>query len=296
MADEVWETVDRHLFADASGRRHGPPRIGSWWGFTRIPSGPARTPRPHPLWETYRLVGTLDGHFVAYQHPQLPAEHHHRRRRSASRRARRCLAQPAGCAAPAGRRAGRGPITTGRCGGVHRPAGGDLVLPVRLPQGRAVGSPGHFLADPSVWHKIDLCGADLQSTRSAGGITRTCWCIEPVFESASTRVRRAEIPAGRRAGVDANVSNLAVASFPGDQPDRLVVDQIDCTPEQQKAAARAAKKSRARHKALDRSRRNTNPDQYGRSARQATRAARRAAAGLAAQTDPQPGRCPTCPH
>src|SRR5262245_37887700 len=30
MADEVWETVDRHLFADASGRRHGPPRIGSW--------------------------------------------------------------------------------------------------------------------------------------------------------------------------------------------------------------------------------------------------------------------------
>ena len=25
VADEVWETVDRHLFADASGRRHGPP-------------------------------------------------------------------------------------------------------------------------------------------------------------------------------------------------------------------------------------------------------------------------------
>jgi hypothetical protein len=30
MADEVWETVDRHLFADESGRRHGAPRIGSW--------------------------------------------------------------------------------------------------------------------------------------------------------------------------------------------------------------------------------------------------------------------------
>jgi hypothetical protein len=29
VADEVWETVDRHLFADSSGRRHGPPRIGS---------------------------------------------------------------------------------------------------------------------------------------------------------------------------------------------------------------------------------------------------------------------------
>ena len=34
VADEVWETIDRHLFADSSGRRHGPPRIGSWWDFT----------------------------------------------------------------------------------------------------------------------------------------------------------------------------------------------------------------------------------------------------------------------
>ncbi|GAB4973728.1 hypothetical protein MAHJHV57_54060 [Mycobacterium avium subsp. hominissuis] len=30
-----------------------------------------------------------------------------------------------------------------------------------------------------------------------------------------------------------------------DQPDRLVIDQIDCTPQQQKAAARAATKARA---------------------------------------------------
>jgi hypothetical protein len=42
VADEVWQTVDRHLFADASGRRHGPPRIGSWWEFTRI-AGRARS-------------------------------------------------------------------------------------------------------------------------------------------------------------------------------------------------------------------------------------------------------------
>ncbi len=42
VADEVWETADRHLFPDASGRRHGPPRIGSWWDFTRIP-GRARS-------------------------------------------------------------------------------------------------------------------------------------------------------------------------------------------------------------------------------------------------------------
>jgi hypothetical protein len=47
VADEVWETVDRHLFADTSGRRHGAPRTGSWWNFTRIPGrAPARTPNP----------------------------------------------------------------------------------------------------------------------------------------------------------------------------------------------------------------------------------------------------------
>jgi hypothetical protein len=65
MADEVWETVDRHLFADSSGRRHGPPRIGSWWDFTRI-AGRARShTKATPVWETYRLIGTLDGHLQA---------------------------------------------------------------------------------------------------------------------------------------------------------------------------------------------------------------------------------------
>ena len=29
VANEVWETVGRHHFQDASGRRHGAPRIGS---------------------------------------------------------------------------------------------------------------------------------------------------------------------------------------------------------------------------------------------------------------------------
>jgi hypothetical protein len=37
VADEVWETVDRHLFTDSAGRRHGPPVIGSWWGRVRNP-------------------------------------------------------------------------------------------------------------------------------------------------------------------------------------------------------------------------------------------------------------------
>ena len=60
LADEVWQTIDRHLFADASGRRHGPPRIGSWWDFTRIP-GPG--PLPH---ESQTGVGDL----AAGRHPR----------------------------------------------------------------------------------------------------------------------------------------------------------------------------------------------------------------------------------
>src|SRR5262252_9404540 len=42
VANEVWETCDRFLFPDAAGRRHGPPRVGSWWDFGRVP-GRARS-------------------------------------------------------------------------------------------------------------------------------------------------------------------------------------------------------------------------------------------------------------
>jgi hypothetical protein len=71
VADEVWETIDRHLFADASGRRQGPPRIGSWWDFTRIPGRARSHTKAEPVWETWRLVGTLDGHLATYRHPDL---------------------------------------------------------------------------------------------------------------------------------------------------------------------------------------------------------------------------------
>jgi hypothetical protein len=196
LADEVWETVDRHLFADGSGRRHGPPRIGSWWEFTRIPGRARSHTKDRPVWETWRLVGTLDGHLEAYRHPQLAA--------SVSA-ALDAAAQPAG------------------------------------------------------------------------------------FVSDSTQMRRAAVLTARRAGVDANVSNLSLASFPNDHPEQLVVDQITCTPEQQETAAKAALRTRARQKALDRSRRNTNPDQYSPSARQHKRAARRAEKGLPAKQIANPG-------
>jgi hypothetical protein len=48
-------------------------------------------------------------------------------------------------------------------------SGGDMVLPVRLPQGAGRWAHlAHFLADPAVWHKIDLVRP------AAGATTHTC--------------------------------------------------------------------------------------------------------------------------
>lgn len=109
------------------------------------------------------------------------------------------------------------------------------------------------------------------------------------YQSDSTRQRRAQIPTGRRAGVDANVSNLAIASFPEDTPSGLDAEQVWCTDAQQHAAGRAARQARGRQRALDRSRRNTNSAQYGPSVRQDTRAQRRAAKALPAKAIANPG-------
>nr|WP_325505367.1 zinc ribbon domain-containing protein [Mycobacterium sp.] len=290
VADEVWETVDRHLFPDVSGRRHGPPRVGSWWEFTRIPGRARSHTKTKPTWETYRLVGTLGGHLGAYRHPQLPAEIPTGGAAVDRPPGTSILAQPPRLPAPA-RPARSWWDHDGALAVVFTglPAG-DLVLPVRLPQG--AGQWAHlrrFLADPSVWHKIDL--VRVRDRKAPGGWRYYAHLLthQVGYQSPATRVRRSEIPIGRRAGVDANVSNLSVASFPDDQPGRLVVEQIRCTDEQQQAAARAATKARARQKALDRSRRNTNPDQYGPSPCQAAQAARRAAKGLAARQISNPG-------
>jgi hypothetical protein len=290
VADEVWQTVDRHLFADASGRRNGPPRVGSWWEFTRIPGRARSHTKKTPTWETYRLVGGLDGHFHAYRHPLLSASV-----TSGVAAARSAgtsiLAQPARLPAPTRPVSGSWADHDGALAVVFTglPAG-DVVLPVRLPHGAGQWAHlAHFLADPSIWHKIDL--VRVRDRKAPGGWRYYAHLLvhRAGYQSPSTRTRRGEIPAGRHAGVDANVSNLSVASFPGDQPGRLVAEWIGCTAEQQRAADRAAKTARARQKALDRSRRNTNADQYGPSARQHKRAQRRADSGLAAKEVLNPG-------
>lgn len=291
VADEVWETIDRHLFADASGRRHGPPRVGSWWNFTRIPGRARSHTKAQPTWETYRLAGSLDGHLATYRHPQLPAAVRTAQHAADQRTGTSILAQPGRLPAPAR------PVS--RSWWDHDGAlavvftglsAGDLVMAVRLPAGAGQWPHlAHFLADPSIWHKIDL--VRVADRKALGGWRYYAHLLvhQAGYQSASTIARRAQIPAGRRAGVDANVSNLAVASFAVDQPGRLAVEQILCTPAQQHAAARTAKQARGRQKALDRSRRNTNADQYAPSVRQHKRADRRAADEMGAKQIANPG-------
>jgi hypothetical protein len=283
VADEIWETIDRHLFADASGRRHGPPRLGSWWEFTRIPGRARSHTKATPVWETWRLVGTLEGHLKAYCHPQLPASVSTAVAAAAQPAGTSILAQPNHLAAPPRPGSGKWADHVGALAVVFTGLpGGDVVLPVRLPQGAGQWAHlAHFLADPTVWHKIDL--VRVRDRKAPGGWRYYAHLLthQSGYQSPATRVRRAEIPAGRRAGVDANVSNLALASFPRGHPEQLVLEQITCTDEQQQAAARSAKRARDRQRALDRSRRNTNADQYGPSPRQQKRAERRAANGLA---------------
>jgi hypothetical protein len=291
VADEVWQTVDRHLFLDASGRRHGPPRVGSWWDFTRIPGRARSHTKATLVWETYRLVGTLDGHLAAYRHPQLPAEVSTALDAAGEPAGTSVLSQPARLPAPGRPASGSwvdhdavlAVVFTGL-------TGADLVLPVRLPQGAGQWAHlNHFLADPALWHKIDL--VRVRDRKAPGGWRYYGHLLthQAGYQSASSRARRAEIPTGRRAGVDANVSNVALASFPAGHPEQLLVDQIACTDEQQIAAERAGTRARTRAQALDRSRRNTNADQYGPSVQQAARAARRAAKGLAAKRIAYPG-------
>jgi hypothetical protein len=291
VADEVAETIDRHLFTDSAGHRHGRPRVGSWSDFTRIPGRARSHTKTTPTWETYRLVGTLDGHLAAYRHRWLPAAVSTAAEAATQPAGTSILSQPTRLPSPSEPSPGSwwdhdralAVVFTGL------PAG-DLVMPVRLPQSAGQWAHlAHFLGNPAVWHKIDL--VRVRDRRAPGGWRYYAHLLvhRSGYQCAGTQARRASIPAGRQAGVDANVSNLALASFPTAHPEQLQVDQITCDTAQQQAAARAARRARDRQRALERSRRNTNPDQYGRSTRQHKRAQRRATAGLPVTQVTNPG-------
>ncbi|MFI0736394.1 transposase [Streptomyces sp. NPDC021225] len=308
QADEVWAGVARHLHQDASGRRAGRPRTGTWWEYTRIP-GRARSHTTDRKWETFRLHGTLAGHLEAFRHPALPPSVTTPAQASRLVPGIRVLAQPHRMPAPArptggiptgtvdarGRGRSRaaswfdhtGPLTVVFAGGPT--GGGDIVLPVRLPQG-AGRWPYllHYLDDPSRWHKIDLVRRRDPAAPGGWAYEAHLMVLARGYASPATHTRRRQAAALRRVGgVDGNVSNLAVVSFPATlDPDDggVYSDRITLTQQEQHALATARKKARGRQRALDRSRRATNPRQYRPSRRQQTRDERRQAAGLPAKT------------
>ncbi|HUH69732.1 MAG TPA: hypothetical protein VLZ05_13200 [Mycobacterium sp.] len=169
LSDEVWETIDRHLFPDKSGRRHGPPKVGSWWDFSHIPGRARSHTKAPPTWETYRLVGSLDGHLNTCRHPALPTSVTSAGDTADQPSGSSILAQPTTMPAPSRPSGGSWWNHDGALAVVFTGLGvGDLVLPVRLPLGaRQWAHLSYFLAGPQVWHKIDL--VRVADRRALGG-------------------------------------------------------------------------------------------------------------------------------
>jgi hypothetical protein len=309
QADEVFEAVARHLFADASGRRHGRPKTGTWWDHTRIP-GRARSHTTERKWETFRLHGTLDGHLDAYRHPKLDQAVTTPAQAALLEPGTPVLTQPWRVQRPE-RPAGRtptgetnekgkpktrattwwdhiGPLTVVFAGGPdsHK---GDLVLPVRLPSGAGRWARlMHFLGDPAAWHKIDLVRRRDASAPRGWAYEAHLMVLTGGYASPATRARRAAATKlARVGGIDGNVSNLSIVSLPDtlDPADGdLTSSRVELT-----ALARLERKARDRRRALDRSRRATNTRQYGLSKRRQARAERRKDAGLAERQVTVPG-------
>jgi hypothetical protein len=315
QADEVYETsVARHLFADASGRRHGRPKPGRWWDYTRVP-GRARSHTTARKWETFRLHGTLDGHLAAHRHPQLLKSVTAPARAAALAPGTPVLAPPWRLQRPV-RPAGRvptgeryangkaktraatwwyhtGPLTVVFAGGPDSRRG-DLVLPVRLPSragrwARLV----HFLGDPQTWHKIDLVRRQDASAPRGWAYEAHLMVLAGGYASPGTRARRqAAADLERVGGIDGNVSNLSVASLANTldpAEGHLAASRVELTEREVAALARAERKARDRRRTLDRSRRATNTRQYGPSVRQQKRAGRRHRAGLVERQVTVPG-------
>jgi hypothetical protein len=164
---------------------------------------------------------------------------------------------------------------------------------VRLPAGagrwpRLV----HFLNDPESWHKVDLVRRRDSAAPGGRAYEAHLMVLTCGYASPATRARRrAAAEQDRIGGVDGNVSNLSIVSFPNsfapaDGPVRS--SRVELTDDELAALHRAQRKARGRKRALDRSRRTANPDQYQPSKRQQARTQRRAAAALPAKRSATP--------
>ncbi|MER6999685.1 zinc ribbon domain-containing protein [Streptomyces sp. NPDC000410] len=295
MADEVWNGVSRHLFPDATGQRFGRPKVGRWHDFTRIP-GRARSHTTENKWETFRLVGTLHGHAMTYtgsgQHTLMQPR---RMPKPTLPDGQAPTGKLTAAGKPGTRRANwwdhTGPLAVVFAGGPDSKRG-DLVLPVRIPQ-----SPGqwarveHFLRHPGRWHKVDLVRRRKASAPGGWVYEAHLMVLGPGYTAPSVRAMRDQAAAlDRIGGVDGNVSNLSVVSFPAQLDGGTPVStEITLTDNERLRLEKEAKKQRGRTRALERSRRATNAAQYGMSKKQAKRAQRRTDKGLTPKTVTVPG-------
>ena len=263
LADSVWTATERHLFRDATGKRHGRPQPGGWFDFTRIP-GRAQSHTTARKWETFRLHGSLAGHRAAYTHSDgrfVQPDH------------LRPVPTPS-----EGWWQYAGPLAVVFTG---LPIG-TVVLPVRVPAAPS-NQPilDHYLTDPSRWHKIDLVRH--RDPNAAGGwrYEAHLLVLATPYVSPGTQARRdaaAITTAGRCAGIDVNVSNVTVASH-ADGND-LQITRVVHDDSARKAVAAREQRTRHRSRRLDRSRRASNPAQYELSARQLRHNEHRVARGL----------------
>ncbi len=267
-ADQVWEGASRHLFLDASGQRAGAPHPGRWWDFQTIP-GRARSHTAQRKWETFRLVGTLQGHLGRYRAPTLPA--------GATvadalwwAGGESVLRQPRHLRPPAPPASGswwdhRGALAVVFGGGPASHAGD---VPVRPPQGAGSWAhTAHHLGDES--HKVDLVRSRYPGVPGGLRSEAHLLVLKAPYLSAATRQRRAKA-AGleRRAGVDVNVSRVAVVSM-DPQLSEVCASTIGIDHQERARLAAEQRRTRRRAKALERSRRCGNAGGAARGHRQA---------------------------
>ena len=264
IADGVWRPIERHLFADASGKRQGLLHVSRWFDFARLP-GRAQSRTTERKWETFRLHGTLEGHRAAYTTSDGSFMQ--------PRRLRPVLRPPRSSWWDH-----KGPLVVVFTG---LPAG-ELAVPVRLPTAPSnQAALDHYLSRPEDWHKVDLVRE--RDPHAPGGwrYEAHLMVLAPPYVTATTKRRREEAAkntATRSVGIDVNVSNVTVASHAAGADLRFTRVARDAG--ERTSAERRAKRDRRRARALERSRRAANADQYELSAKQRARAVEREARGL----------------
>lgn len=168
------------------------------------------------------------------------------------------------------------------------------MVPVRAPQGPGQWARAeHFLANPGRWHKVDLVRRRKASAPGGWVYEAHLMILGPGHTAPAVQQMREQAAAlDRIGGVDGNVSNLSIVSFPAtlDPAEGAPAStEITLTTAERTLMEKQAKKQRGRARALERSRRSTNTGQYGLSKGQTRRAERRASNGLPVKTVTVPG-------